>query len=37
MKYNVYCDESCHLQNDGNDIMVIGGVFCSKTKVKKNI
>lgn len=35
MKYNVYCDESCHLQNDGNDIMVIGGVFCSKTKVKK--
>ena len=35
MKYNVYCDESCHLQNDGNDIMIIGGVFCSKTKVKK--
>lgn len=35
MKYNVYCDESCHLQNDGNDIMIIGGVFCPKHKVKK--
>lgn len=35
MKYNVYCDESCHLQNDGNDIMIIGGVFCQKHKVKK--
>lgn len=35
MKYNVYCDESCHLQNDRNDIMVIGGIICSKHKVKK--
>lgn len=35
MKYNVYCDESCHLQYDHNDIMIIGGVFCNKSKVKK--
>lgn len=35
MKYNVYCDESCHLQYDHNDIMIIGGVFCNKNKVKK--
>ena len=35
MKYNIYCDESCHLQNDGNDIMIIGGVFCPKSKTKK--
>lgn len=35
MKYNVYCDESCHLQNDGNDIMIIGGVFCPTSKSKK--
>lgn len=34
MKYNVYCDESCHLQNDKNDIMVIGGVFCPQSVVK---
>ena len=33
--YNVYCDESCHIQHDGNDIMVIGGVFCPKSKAKK--
>lgn len=35
MKYNVYCDESCHIQHDRNDIMVIGGVICPKHKVKK--
>ena len=35
MKYNIYCDESCHIQHDGNDIMVIGGVFCSKKSAKK--
>lgn len=28
--YNLYCDESCHLQHDGNDIMVIGSVYCEK-------
>lgn len=28
--YNLYCDESCHLQYDGNDIMVIGTVYCEK-------
>ncbi len=35
MKYNIYCDESCHIQHDGNDIMVIGGVFCPKNNVKR--
>lgn len=34
MEYNVYCDESCHLQNDGNDIMVIGGVWLPKATRK---
>jgi len=28
--YNIYCDESCHLENDGNDIMVLGGISCSE-------
>lgn len=28
-KYNIYCDETCYLQNDGYNIMVIGGVQCS--------
>ena len=26
--YNIYCDESCHLENDGSRAMVLGAVFC---------
>jgi hypothetical protein len=29
---NIYCDESCHLQNDGERIMVIGAVWCKAEK-----
>lgn len=25
---NIYCDESCHLLNDNNKVMVIGGIIC---------
>lgn len=25
---NVYCDESCHLENDGSNIMVLGAMCC---------
>lgn len=32
--YNMYCDESCHLPNDGNNIMVLGGIYCPKHMVK---
>lgn len=33
--YLIYCDESCPLEKDGNDIMVIGAVSCSyKSKQK---
>lgn len=32
--YNIYCDESCHLPNDGNSIMVLGGIWCPKNKSK---
>lgn len=24
--YNIYCDESCHLVSDGEDIMILGGI-----------
>ena len=24
--YNIYCDESCHLENDGKRFMVLGAV-----------
>lgn len=33
--YNIYCDESCHTLNDGNNIMVLGGVWCSKENVRR--
>ncbi|MBY0232625.1 MAG: DUF3800 domain-containing protein [Gemmataceae bacterium] len=26
--YNIYCDESCHLQNDQSKVMVLGAVWC---------
>ena len=26
--YNIYCDESCHLENDGQQAMVLGAVWC---------
>lgn len=31
--YKIFCDESCHLENDGADIMVLGGIRCSAEKV----
>lgn len=33
-EYNVYCDESCHLERDGNDIMVLGALWCPKDKAQ---
>ena len=27
---NIYCDESCHLQNDGQKVMGFGSVWCPK-------
>lgn len=35
--YNIYCDESCHLQNgrDKDFVMAIGGISCSDHKKKE--
>lgn len=30
---NVYCDESCHLEHDQSNVMVLGAVWCLKKKV----
>lgn len=30
--YNIYCDESCHLEHDGESAMAIGGVWCQSKK-----
>lgn len=32
---NIYCDESCHLENDGINVMGLGGLWCSKHKVRE--
>jgi len=30
MEYNIYCDESCHLENDPHKSMVLGASWCDK-------
>ncbi len=32
---NIYCDESCHLLNDKESIMVLGAVYCPVEKKKE--
>ena len=33
--YNIYCDESCHLENDKEPIMVLGAVWCPLEKTRE--
>ncbi len=33
--YNIYCDESCHLENDRQKVMVLGGIWCLKDKAQE--
>ena len=33
--FNVYCDESCHLENDGQKAMVLGAVWCPLDKSRE--
>lgn len=35
MKYNVYCDESCHLEHDHQPIMVLGAIGCPRHLAKR--
>lgn len=30
MVYSIYCDESCHLEKDNSDVMVLGAISCPK-------
>jgi len=30
--FKIFCDESCHMQHDGADIMVLGAIHCSAEK-----
>lgn len=31
--FNIYCDESCHLEHDNQKVMVLGAVWCPLDKV----
>lgn len=33
--YNIYCDESCHLEHDGIPVMVLGAVWCKAAVVRQ--
>ncbi|RJP82590.1 MAG: DUF3800 domain-containing protein [Desulfobacteraceae bacterium] len=33
--FNIYCDESCHLENDHLQVMVLGAVWCPLDKVRE--
>ncbi len=33
--YNIYCDESCHLENDRQKAMVLGAVWCQLDKSRE--
>jgi hypothetical protein len=33
--YNIYCDESCHLENDPHKVMVLGAVWCPLEKTRE--
>ena len=33
-EYNIYCDESCHLENDGEPFMVLGAIQCPKDRAR---
>lgn len=32
--FNVYCDESCHLENDGISAMAWGAVYCQESDTR---
>jgi len=33
--FNIYCDESCHLENDRQKVMVLGAVWCPLDKTRE--
>lgn len=33
--FNIYCDESCHLEHDHSQVMVLGAVWCPSEKVRE--
>jgi hypothetical protein len=33
--FNLYCDESCHLENDHQPVMVLGSLWCLQVKARE--
>jgi hypothetical protein len=33
--FNIYCDESCHLEHDGQAVMILGAVWCPLEKTRE--
>ncbi len=33
--FNIYCDESCHLEHDQSPVMVLGAIWIDKEKIKE--
>jgi hypothetical protein len=33
--YNIYCDESCHLEKDTSNVMALGAVWCPSDSVRR--
>jgi hypothetical protein len=33
--YNIYCDESCHLEHDRERVMVLGAIWCPSARVRE--
>ena len=33
--FNIYCDESCHLEHDRQKVMVLGAVWCPLEKTRE--
>lgn len=34
-RYNVYCDESCHLEKDSSPVMILGAMYCPEERKKQ--
>ena len=34
-EFNIYCDESCHLENDNIPVMALGAVSCERRYVRE--
>lgn len=34
--FNIYCDESCHLENDQHKVMVLGALWCPATHARES-